>query len=90
MARLAGDGVRKEQVDVGPSSDVAMPDLVELMAAVVGKPPLYDYVNCGQSYRVDFERIRGIVERCGIVFDDGYLERVLIKYYGIGTRPGKR
>lgn len=79
---ILGEGARGECMDVANFSDTAMPDVVEMMAKVVGKNTICDYLDCGDVHPIDTQRIRAVVERCGIVFGTDYLERVIKKYYG--------
>lgn len=81
-ARLASDGVHRERIDVANPSDTAILDIVHVMAQVVGKPPIYDVLQGGEAHPTNTERMRNVAERCGVVFDNGYLERVIRKYYG--------
>ncbi|OGX03237.1 MAG: hypothetical protein A3G87_05375 [Omnitrophica bacterium RIFCSPLOWO2_12_FULL_50_11] len=76
------DGVRNECINVANFSDIAMPDLVELMGQVVGKKVLCDYVSRGEPYQIDTRRIHAVVQRCGVCFDSDYVERIIGKYYG--------
>lgn len=76
------EGVRGECINVANFSDIAAPDLVELIGQVVGKKVLCDYVSKGEPYQIDTRRIHTVARRCGVCFDPGYLERVIRKYYG--------
>lgn len=76
------EGVRRECIDVANLSDNTMVDIVELMAKVVGKKAIYDCVDRGDEYPIDTQRIREVVQRCGVAFGPNYLESVIRKYYG--------
>ena len=75
------DGLRGECVNVANFEDISMPKVVEIMARVVGKTEVCDLLDCGGGYSIDTTRIRDVVARCGISFDQNYTERVIRKYY---------
>jgi nucleoside-diphosphate-sugar epimerase len=80
-ALVSGETVRRERIDVGNFSDRAVPDIVHIMATVVGKRPICDYLDRGDEYIVDTRRIGSAVERLGVSFNGDYVERVIRKYY---------
>jgi len=80
-ALAIGETVRRERIDIGNFSDQAVPDIVQVIANVVGKQPICDYLDRGDEHTVDTRRIRSAVERLGVSFDGDYVERVIRKYY---------
>ena len=72
-------------IDVASPADTAMPDIVELMAKLVEKKAFCDYLDLGDEYPIDVQRIRNVAMRCGVDFGQDYLERVLRKYYGVNA-----
>ena len=78
---------RGETLAVANVRDYAMSEIVEAMERVTGKRAIYDLVARGGAYSVDTSRIRPLLGPAGVTFDDGYLDRVLRKYYG-GTAVG--
>jgi nucleoside-diphosphate-sugar epimerase len=75
------DGLRGECVNIANFLDISVPDIVEIMAQVVGKKSVCDYLNYGGAYPIDAGRIRHIAERCGVLFNPEYTEHVIRKYY---------
>ena len=73
---------RNERINVAGPSDVLLPELVELLARIVGKRPICTYVARGARFSLDTHRISESVSRLNVPFDAGYVERVLRKYYG--------
>ena len=75
------DGLRGECVNIANFTDIAVPDIVEIMARVVGKESVCEYLDCGDAYPIDTERIRLVAKRCGVLFNPDYTEQVIRKYY---------
>ena len=75
------EGARRECINVANSSDNSMAEIVEMMAKVVGKKPIYDSVDKGNTYCIDTLRIRETVARCEVDFGSNYLEAVIEKYF---------
>lgn len=85
-ASLVGEeDARGKYINVANIVDVAMPDVVELMARVVGKKAICDYINRGDADPIDVQRIRTTAERCGVTFGPQYLEKVFRRYYAERT-----
>lgn len=82
----ARDGMRGARLDVASPFDSAATEIVQTMTMVVGKPAICDYVDAGDSLEIDSRRSSELAARCGVTFDEGYLERVIRKYYGAGVR----
>lgn len=57
-------------------------EVVAAMERVTGKRAIFDEVARGSSYAVDVEPVLPLFVAAGIRFDDGYLDRVVRKYYG--------
>jgi len=51
------------------------------MAKINDSNAVIEYEEKGEDCKIDIERIRKVTKSCGISFDDGYIERVLRKYY---------
>ena len=59
-----------------------MLDIVATFECVLGKRAIFDEVDRGAGNQADVKYVLPLLERAGVRFDEGYLERVLRKYYG--------
>ena len=79
---ISTEMTRNERVNVAGPSDVPLPELVEMLARVIGKRPICTHVARGARYWLDTSRISASVSRLNVRFDDHYVERTLQKHYG--------
>jgi hypothetical protein len=80
-ALAIGEAIRRDCIDVANVSDVLAADIVHVMATVVGKEAVCDLVDRGDHYPIDTSRAHAAMDRSGVAFGAGYLERVIRKYY---------
>lgn len=59
-----------------------MADIVSAMEHAVGKRAIYDVVERGSEYLIDNCAILSVLDKAAVKFGDGYLERIINKYYG--------
>lgn len=72
---------RRTTVNIACPENYAMTDIVAAMERVVGKRALYKVVERGAGYTIDTRAMLPLLERAGVQFDAGYLQRVIGKYY---------
>jgi len=82
VVELVREGACAETVNVACTHSVAILDVVQCMADVVGHRALFDIIDAGAGYAIDTVRIRLALTRCGVSFTDDYLRRTIQKYYG--------
>lgn len=80
-ALAIGETARRECINVANVSDALAPEIVDVMARVIGREPVCDRLDRGDDYPIDTTRTRAAMARSGVVFGAGYLERVIRKYY---------
>jgi nucleoside-diphosphate-sugar epimerase len=59
-----------------------VPEFVRIMQDIVGKRALYDLVPKGRHYAIACPEIEAAAGKLELDFSEGYLERVLRKYFG--------
>ena len=59
-----------------------MMDIVKAMEGAVGKRAIYEVFERGSGYPIDIRAILPVLDAAGVKFGNGYLERVIGKYYG--------
>lgn len=74
--------LRRATVNVANSRSYAVTEIVAALEAAAGKSAVYEAVDRGSSYEIDITGIRPFLERAGVRFDDGYLQRIVDEYYG--------
>ena len=57
-------------------------DIVRAFERVLGKAALYDTVMAGADYPIDTAQTQAVAAQIGLVFDGGYIQRLIGKYYG--------
>lgn len=72
----------KETINVANPRSYPMGEIVRVFEQTLGKRAVYTERPSGSSYRIGCERVGAAVRRTKIDFSDGYLERVIGKYYG--------
>ncbi|MDD2720670.1 MAG: NAD-dependent epimerase/dehydratase family protein [Gallionella sp.] len=68
-------------VNIACPENYAMTDIVATMERVVGKRAIYKLVERGTGYQIDTHDIQPLLDKAGVQFGTGYLERVIGKYY---------
>lgn len=79
---IAESAARNVTVNVANPVSYTMAEIVSAMERAVGKRAIFDIVERGSQYFIDVRAILPAIERAGVIFGDGYLERVIGKYYG--------
>lgn len=79
---IADKAARNITLNIANPVNYPMADIVSAMEHAVGKRALYDVVERGSEYLIDTGAILPFMGKAAVKFDDGYLERVINKYYG--------
>ncbi len=74
-------GARNLIVNIANPICYAMPDIVAVMEHTVGKKAIYNLIERGSGYSINTHSVTHLLDRAGVKFGDGYLERVIGKYY---------
>jgi len=70
-----------EIVNVANKLTVPVLDVVSVIEKILGKKAKMNLVKKGDPYMIDIGRIERHVNQAGVIFDDAYVRRVLLKYY---------
>lgn len=79
---IANDNLRRVTLNVANPVSYPMTDIVAAMDKAVGKHAVYKFLERGSGYPIDISTMLPVVDAAGVKFDNGYLERVIDKYYG--------
>lgn len=79
---IADDSLRNMTLNVANVVNYSMIDIVKAIESVVGKQAVYEVVEHGSEYFIDTRAILPMLGKAGVEFGNGYLERVIDKYYG--------
>ena len=79
---IADKAARNITLNIANPVNYPMADIVSAMEHAVGKRAIYDVVERGSEYPIDTGAILPVMCKAAVEFDDGYLERVINKYYG--------
>lgn len=79
---LADDSVRNTTVNIANPVNYSMAEIVEAMAGVVGKRPIFEVIQRGSDYPIDTGAMRSALAESGVEFGENYLRKVIAKYYG--------
>jgi hypothetical protein len=60
----------------------SLAEIVEAMAGVVGKRPIFEVLQRGSDYSIDTGAMRSALVESGVEFGENYLRKVIAKYYG--------
>ena len=74
--------VRNITLNIANPVNYPMADIVSAMEHAVGKRAIYDVVERGSEYPIGTCAIPPVLDKAAVKFGDGYLERVINKYYG--------
>lgn len=72
-------------ISIAAERSLPMREIVKIFERVLGKPANYSLVDKGAAMDIDTTRIREVSTRLGIHLGDGYIERVVRKYYATST-----
>lgn len=59
-----------------------MPEIVTAMERAVGKPAICRKITRGSHYPIDIGAMQPFLAQASVQFDNNYLDRTLLKYYG--------
>jgi nucleoside-diphosphate-sugar epimerase len=79
---LADHSVRNTTVNIANPVNYSMAEIVEAMAGVVGKRPIFEVIQRGSDYSIDTAAMRSALAESGVEFGENYLRKVIAKYYG--------
>jgi len=79
---IANNSVRNTALNIANVTNYPMTDIVCTMERVVGKRAIYEVVDRGSEYSIDVGATLSAIERAGVKFGSGYLEKVIGRYYG--------
>lgn len=79
---IADNTARNIMLNIANPVSYPMADIVGAMEHAVGKRAIYDVVERGSEYPIDTCAILPILDKAAVKFGDGYLDRVINKYYG--------
>lgn len=72
----------RDTLAIAARHSTPMPRIVQVFESVLGAKAHYSLVDEGRPMDIDAELALDIADRLGIDLDNGYLERVIGKYYG--------
>jgi nucleoside-diphosphate-sugar epimerase len=79
---ITDNALRKATINIANPISYPMMDIVSAMEQAVGKRAVYDVLERGSGYPIDIRLILPVMDAAGVKFGNGYLERVIGKYYG--------
>jgi nucleoside-diphosphate-sugar epimerase len=83
VSKLVEDkAARNITLNIANPVSYSMTDIVRAMERVVGKRAIYDVVVRGSGYPIDIAAMLAILDKTSVKFGEGYLEKVIGKYYG--------
>jgi len=87
VANVVGDLLRNTPmqsatVNVANARSVPLPEIVSAFEAATGRKAVFHTVDRGGDFPIDVSPITESLQRCGVHFDDGYLNRTIERYYG--------
>lgn len=74
--------MRKTALNVANPSNCSISCIVSAMERAIGKTAVVEEICQGIQYEIDISAITTIIKRLELNFDNGYIERVINKYYG--------
>lgn len=78
---IEDNAARNLTVNIANPVCYAMTGIVTAMERTVGKKAVYDLVDRGSGYAIDISAVRPRLDKAGVAFGDGYLDRTIGKYY---------
>lgn len=79
---IADASARNTTLNIANPENNSIIDIVSAMESAIGKSAIYDIEECGSEYYIDTHAMLSVAEKATVKFGDGYLERVINKYYG--------
>jgi len=70
-------------VSIAAARSLLMPEIVEIFERVLGKTANCSYIGKGTPMRIDTSMIESVSAGLGIDLGDGYIARVIDKYYAV-------
>ena len=80
---IADDSIRNVTLNIANPINYSMRDIVGAMERAVGKRAIYYDVERGSEYTIDASAIFPVLKRAGVEFGSDYLDKVMMKYYGL-------
>lgn len=78
---IADSSLRNTTLNIANVLNYPMAHIVSAMEHVIGKRAIYDVVERGSEYLIDISAILPVLEKAGVEFGNGYLEKVINRYY---------
>jgi len=78
--------MRKMTVNVANPVNDSIMQIVKAMEVILQKKAVYIEEERGSEYTIDVQQIHPFIQQAGVNFNDGYLEKVLGKYYESNSR----
>jgi nucleoside-diphosphate-sugar epimerase len=83
VSKLISNPLRRNMtINVANSVNYSIMEIVKTMELIVKKKAIYVEEERRGEYAIDVQQIHPLLKQAGVNFNDGYLERVLGKYYG--------
>lgn len=79
---IANDTLRKVTLNIANPVSYPIANIIGAMEQAVGKRAVFEVSQRGSGYPIDIRAILPALDAAGVKFDDGYLKRVINKYYG--------
>jgi len=78
---VVNERIRSGILNIANPLNSSVLEIVSEFEKITNRRAVCTTLNKGADHIIDSTRIRASILRCGIVFDDGYLQRTLKKYY---------
>lgn len=79
---IADPGTRNVTLNIANADSYRMADIVGSMEKAAGKRAICEIAERGSGYPIDIRAILPVLGAAGVKFGEGYLDRVMGKYYG--------
>lgn len=73
---------RNITINIANPVSYSMAEIVGAMEKVIGKRAIYNIVERGSEYTIDTSAMQPLLNKAGVKFGEGYIERVIGDYYG--------
>lgn len=78
---IADNSLRNTKLNIANKISYPMAKIVSVFEKIVGKKAIFNIIERGSEYSIDISSVSPLIDRAGVVFDDDYLEKVIIKYF---------